>query len=536
MQQNSTFTESRQTQSQKMNSETISFKDTGIFSGIFLDYISKSKALEKFYNVAPEIKNFPTLIDGKEFEDEKRETLFSVLSQQYQSLDVKDAASQNLVLLKKSNTFTITTGHQLNILSGPLYFIYKIVSVINACKKLNKQFPDYNFVPVYWMAGEDHDFEEINHFNLFGKKFEWHSEQSGPVGKFDPRELKELLEGLPEKMALFEKAYLEHSTLSEATRYYVNELFGMEGLIVLDSDHESFKRSFIPIIKDDLKNHHANKLVEDESEKLAQAGYKTQVFPRSINFFYMEKGSRERIVHEGGQYKVLNTQLEFTEQEMMSLVDTNPEKFSPNVILRPLYQECILPNLAYIGGPGELAYWLQLKGVFDHYEVQYPMLIPRNHALIVNKGNQKKLNKLDLMPSDLFQGFQSLKDKFLKAQDAREIDLSNQREEISLIFKQIINLSKEVDGSLEGFVAAEENKSLKSLDNIEKRLKKSEESKSEVSLQQIKSILDKLFPNGVPQERNDNFLNFYINNPEFIQILLKNFNPFELSFTLLMDE
>ena len=536
MPQNSTSTEYPQTTSRKMQAKKIDFTETNQFSGIFLDYISNSESLRDFYRSAPSSENIESFIQSKNYDDGQRNTLVKVLREQYQGLSLSENLGLNLDLLEKENTFTITTGHQLNIFSGPLYFMYKIVTAINACKELKEKYPNYNFVPVYWMAGEDHDFEEINHFSLFGKKYQWNSDQKGPVGKFDPAGLQEVLNELPEKIELFEKAYCDFESLCDATRYFVNELFGQEGLVVIDADHKDLKNLFTRVIKDDLQHHQANEIVERDSEKLAGQGYKTQVFPRKINFFYMEKGIRERIVREDDQYKVLNSDLSFSESEIIQLCEEEPEKFSPNVILRPLYQEMILPNLAYIGGPGELAYWLQLKGVFEHYDVAYPMFLPRNHAILINKGSQKKLDKLGMQATDLFETYDQLKESFLKSQDSREVDVSDQKTKISEQFDQLKELAGQIDQSLQGYIAAEEQKSLKAIDNIEKRLKKAEESKSETSLQQIRGLLEKHFPGGTPQERSDNFLNFYINNPSFIQDLLDNFSPFDLRYLILMDE
>src|SRR5699024_1121789 len=149
--------------------------------------------------------------------------------EQYKGLPIKAPVQENIESLKQANTFTVTTGHQLNIFTGPLYFIYKIITVINTSKVLAKEYPDCRFVPVYWMASEDHDFEEINHFNLFGKTYRWETSQKGPVGRFSTESIQAVLDDLPEKVPLFENAYQEGKTLAAATRHYVHELFGAEG-------------------------------------------------------------------------------------------------------------------------------------------------------------------------------------------------------------------------------------------------------------------------------------------------------------------
>ena len=167
-----------------MKVDKIDLGETGLFSPIFLDYIKQKKPLQPFYNLYPFKKNVGKQVKLKKesFSSETRKILTTVLNSQYEGFTISDTLSSNLQKLEQENTFTITTGHQLNIFTGPLYFIYKIVTVINACKELKADFPDYNFVPVYWMASEDHDFEEISYFKLFNKKYIWETDQKGRVG------------------------------------------------------------------------------------------------------------------------------------------------------------------------------------------------------------------------------------------------------------------------------------------------------------------------------------------------------------------
>ena len=459
-----------------------------------------------------------------------------MLKQQYSECSVDQKVLLNIDLINETNTFTVTTGHQLNIFTGPLYFIYKIVTVINACKKLSEKYPEYNFIPVYWMASEDHDLEEIRSFSLFGQKYTWETGQTGPVGRMDPTSLAELIGQMPEKAPIFEKAYTESATLAEAVRKYVNELFGTYGLVVIDADSNELKRQFKTVIKDDILNHHANDIVETDSSKLTDAGYGAQVFPRAINFFYMFDSERKRIVKEDGQYRIMDTEIVFNESEIIEAIEKESARFSPNVILRPLYQEMILPNIAYVGGPAEVAYWLQLKGVFDHYQVPLPAIMPRNFAMAIGKGILKRLNKLNIKSSDIFNDFQTIKAAFLESHSDYHFTLESEIRILNELFESVLNKAKPVDPSLEGFVGAERAKSLKSLDNIEKRIKRAEENKEETNIKQIQNIKDKLFPNGSPQERSDNFLNFFINDKDFIAKLIENFEPFDYRFNVLLDD
>lgn len=519
-----------------MKVEKLSLEKSNGFSQFFLDYKSEKDELKAFYNRPPKIEHFKEQIEGKQFDQQKRTVLFESLSNQYKGFTISKAVNANLESLKEDNTFTITTGHQLNIFTGPLYFIYKIVTVINTTLQLKAQYPDYKFVPVYWMASEDHDFDEIKYFNLFGKKHVWDSDQKGAVGKFDPKSMSSIIDALPEKNILFEKAYLEQDTLADACRYYVNELFGDKGLIIIDGDDKGLKGQFTKVMHDDLFNHHANDLVEQSSSKISELGYKPQVYPRTINFFYLKGDIRARIIKEDNGWKVNKTDLLFSEAELEEMIQKEPEVFSPNVILRPLYQEQILPNLAYVGGPGELVYWLQLKSTFDYYKVPFPILMPRNFALVINKSFNKKIKKFDFSMEEVFMKTEHLLENHIKKNADHEISFTSEKENLQTMFDGITEQSKLIDGSLQGFIGAEYNKALKSIDTIEKRLKKSEQSKHEVALNQITAFKEKLFPNGGLQERHDNFLNFYLNNPEFINQLYQVLDPFDFSMHILLDD
>ena len=164
-----------------MTVDKVDLHTTRRFGTLFLDYLAGKDQLDSFYGSAPNMDSFKAQIDEKKFPAERRKILCQALEEQYQGLPLTDHVKDNLQKLSKTTTFTITTGHQLNLFTGPLYFIYKIITVIKACQDLKAQYPAYDFVPVYWMATEDHDFEEINHFRFSGKKYQWQTGQHGAV-------------------------------------------------------------------------------------------------------------------------------------------------------------------------------------------------------------------------------------------------------------------------------------------------------------------------------------------------------------------
>jgi bacillithiol synthase len=528
-----------------MPTDCISYINSGYFSPLMNDYLAQKPNLNSLYNRFPNIENFEAQIQEKKINfngNAKREILVSVLETQYDKINVSDKTRNNIDLLNNSNTFTITTGHQLNLFTGPLYFLYKIISTINLTKELKEKYPENNFVPIYWMATEDHDFEEINYFNFKGRKFRWNKDSTGPVGRLSTEGLAEFFGVYQQELGsgknvqiiktLFEESYLNHSNLADATRFLANQLFGEYGLVILDGDNSDLKRTFIPYVKEELLSQTSYKAVIETTEKLKE--YTIQVNPREINLFYLEDNLRERILQENGKYKVNNTKIEFTETEILVLLDKNPEKFSPNVIMRPLYQEVILPNLCYIGGGGEIAYWLELKSFFDAVNVTFPIVLLRNSVLLATQKQTVKADKLGLTWADLFSKPNDLIDNKVKSLDEYPIDLSIQKDFLRNQFHYLHTLAQQTDKSFVGAVKAQEAKQIKGLENLEKRLLKAQKRKHSEELERITDLQNELFPNKSLQERQANFSEFYIENgADLIPTLMSKLKPLEENFNII---
>lgn len=534
-----------------MPTDCISYQKSGYFSKLIVDYLNEKEELKQFYNHFPKVENFKKQIEEKrenfngndnKNSNTKRAILVSALENQYQGFTTSELTKHNISLLANENTFTVTTGHQLNLFTGPLYFLYKIVSTINLCKQLKNAYPKNEFVPIYWMATEDHDFEEINHFTFKGKKIHWNKKSTGPVGRLSTEGLKDIFDvfslelGLGnnanEIKALFQEAYLNHATLAEATRYLANQLFSENGLVILDGDSSDLKQLFSPYVKDELLHQNSNKLVLESIEKLKE--YTIQVNPREINLFYIEDDLRERIIFENGNYKVNNTAISFTESEILNLVQSNPEKFSPNVILRPLYQEIILPNLCYIGGGGEIAYWLELKSMFDYHGVTFPSLLIRNSVVLISEKQESKMRALNLNWADLFLNQQQLITQKTNQLSTFPIDLSAQKLHLEQQFEALEQIALQTDKSFTGAVYAQKTKQLKGLENLEKRLLKAQKRKFSEDLTRIVSVQNEFFPNQSLQERQLNFSEFYIENGSiFLTKLFQDLQPLTQDFTII---
>ncbi|AQG80948.1 bacillithiol biosynthesis cysteine-adding enzyme BshC [Spirosoma montaniterrae] len=515
-----------------MDCQYLPLSATGQFSSLFLDYLNQKDSLRPFYNRFPTLSGFQEQIQERTFSPEKRQTLVDTLTRQYAHI----ANKPDFSILLQPNTFTVTTGHQLTIFTGPIYIVYKLITTINLARQLQKNYPDYTFVPVYWMATEDHDFAEINHFRLFGRDYRWETEQRGAVGRMNPQELKTLFAQIPEKLSLFEDAYLKHSTLSDAVRYFINELFGAEGLICLDADDAHLKGLFAPIMRDELLHQRANEQVQQRTDQLGQLGYKTVITPRDINLFYLDDQLRERIEQlPDGTYKVVHTKLRFTKEELLRMLDEHPERFSPNVVLRPLYQETILPNLAYIGGPSEVPYWLQLKSVFDLYETPFPLLMPRNFATYVPKVTARRIHKLGLTPEELFRDTQTLKHEYVDTHTRHALRFDAENKQVNKALDAILHKAQMVDPTLERAVLAETKRFANAVVRLEKKLRRAEERNQETGIRQLLTVKEELFPNGGLQERTENFLTFQLNDRAFLQKMLAAFNPFDFRMQLCLE-
>ena len=527
-----------------MKVTNIPFKNTGFFSKTMIDYLEESLKLKPFYSNFSNVEGFKNqLVQKCSFPVSHRKTLVSVLKNQYKNSKTSEATQKNIEALALENTFTVTTGHQLNLFTGPLYFLYKIISAINLCEDLQAQFPKENFVPVYWMASEDHDFEEINFFNFDGKKVQWNSHQTGGVGRFSTEGLDHVLEVFSVHLGtsknaqylseLFKEAYVEHDNLTEATRYIANELFGVYGLVIIDGDDSELKKEFIPYVTKEVTEQFSYKKVSETISRL-ETDYKIQVNPREINLFYLTDTLRERIIFENGVYKVNDTDISWSLEELQKEINESPERFSPNVILRPLYQEVILPNVCYIGGGGELAYWLELKSMFEAAEIPFPILLLRNSVQVISEKQVKKLGNLGLSKEAIFiKQNRLIQQKVLENSEAK-VDFTQQKQFLQEQFNQLRILAKKTDVSFVGAVNAQERKQIKGLENLEKRWLRAEKHRQQDLVDRIAALQNEILPNQSLEERQRNFSEYYLEyGVDFIKVLKENLHPLQLEFTIL---
>lgn len=524
-----------------MNLEKVSFEIIKEFTKKDKLYQTRPDLFRDFINFLPDYYGLQSAIKERNKFPVDRQLLKNVVQSQYSHKSLSKAQQKNIESISDTNTYTIVTAHQPVLFGGPLYYITKIISVISLAQTLNEKEGNYHIIPVFINGAEDHDFKEINHCHLFNHKIEWDRKSQGPVGRLDLNGIEECIniffqllgnnENADKIKSIMHQALFEAKVYKEFVFNFLNALFAPYGLLILDMDDARLKRAFVPIMLKELFERPSEALIKETQERLAKENFKPQAYAREVNVFYMEDNLRERFTFEGDTFKVVNTSLEFTKEDIEKLAEKHPEKFSPNVNLRPVYQEWILPNIAYIGGGGELAYWLERKSQFEYFGVFLPVLIRRNSLMFINKTHGKLLDKLSLQTDQLFENEDQIIADFLQSNTNIDIKLDDEIAQISKLLASIIEKAERADSTLKGFAEAEKNRILKQLENIEKRILRSLKKQEETKISQIRSLKSKLFPNHGLQERYDSFFQYYVQyDGDLVKNLIKYLNPLERDF------
>jgi bacillithiol biosynthesis cysteine-adding enzyme BshC len=524
------------------NCNYISYQQTGFFSKIVTDYLAGESDLKPFYQHLPNKQGIKDAITAKKSTVD-RNLLVNYFKNQYSNTQLTTLQQQHIDLLQQENCFTVTTAHQPNIFTGPLYFIYKILHAVKLARELNIEFSDNKFVPIYYMGSEDADLDELGNIAIQGKKLVWQTSQTGAVGrmKIDKNFLQLIkeIEGQiavnefgAELVSIFSNAYSLGKTIEQATFELVNNLFAEFGLLVLLPDNADLKRAFIPTITKELTEQFSQKAVDKTNTELVKH-YKTQAAGREINLFYLVDDKRERIENKDNLFVIEKLDLSFTLDEILQELNNHPERFSPNVILRPVFQETILPNVAFIGGGGELAYWLQLKNVFQEANIAYPVLVLRNSFLLYKKAQQEKLEKMNYGIADLFVSTEILFTNLVNKESANNLSLQNQLVETRNFYNNLKVQANSIDSTLEIHIEAIAAKAIKRIEQLEKKILKAEKRKYSDQKNQLQNIKPDLFPNKSLQERVENFSYFYsIFGKELLNIILTSSKGLQQEFSL----
>jgi bacillithiol biosynthesis cysteine-adding enzyme BshC len=530
-------------------STRLPYRQTQAFSSLALDYIDQVPRVRKFFSHTPSLQGIREAIAQRNSFDIDRTLLVRQFREQYTNVNGSEKVKMNIEKLASANCYTVTTAHQNNIFTGPLYVIYKIIHAIRLSEYLKQSLPQYDFVPVFYVGSEDADLGELDHVFLGGQKLQWQTDQKGAVGRMKvDKKLQTLISSIEGQLnvlpfgkeitGLLRNAYREGITIQDATFTFVNNLFGEFGLLVLLPDNPELKRRMIPVFEEELLQQSSSSIVQAASAELQSLQYKIQANPRDINLFYLQNDLRERIEKSGeDEWKVLNTDMNFNRGQLLSELAEDPGKFSPNVILRGVYQETILPNIAFIGGGGELAYWMQLKSLFEHFRVPFPVLVLRNSYLLVENKSREKINKLGLEIQDFFAPEEEILGKYVLRFRGEELRLNGSLTDIERMYDQFKKQASAVDPTLEKHVDALRSQAIEKLIILEKKMVRAEKRKLTDHQRQIHHIKVKLFPGNGLQERRENICYYYAKwGKEFLNALLDNACSFDHEFCVLEEQ
>lgn len=526
---------------------SLSYSKAGYFTPIVLDYLNHPEKLSSFFSHPVTKEGLLNSIESrKKSIFQYRELLVEELSRQYEILEPGEKVTANLRLLAAENTFTVCTAHQPAIFTGTLYFVYKILHTIKLCEALKAWFPENNYVPVFYMGSEDADLDELGKIFLEGEKIVWQTNQTGAVGRMNTKGLEAILQRIEgelsilpsgnELISILKDAYQEGSDIQTSTFRLLHNLFKSFGLIVLIPDNRNLKKVMLNVFEDDLLKNIPSSIVQSTAERIEQ-DYKVQAKPRPINLFYLDGNIRARIEKNGDRWVVVGENTSFSRDELLQELHKHPEKFSPNVILRGIFQEMILPNIAFIGGGGELAYWLEYKDLFEYYHVPLPVLVLRNSFLIIGSKWKEKLDKLGIDDELLFQSERKILKELVSKESSKKLTLAEEIDSAHAYYHQLKTLAGTVDDTLVQHVSALQSRAIRPLQELEKKLMRAELRKFEAEQRQIHAIKVKLFPMESLQERIDNFMPYYAKwGKSFIDELYNHSFTIEQKFGILAEK
>jgi bacillithiol biosynthesis cysteine-adding enzyme BshC len=511
----------------------INFADLPDQHELFIDYLYNFDKVKNYYkyNFRDKEEFIKIFKKRSELSVERRTILSEIVERQYAAMNISDKTSKNISLLKQKNTLAVVTGQQLGILGGPLYTFYKIITAIKLCNNLNERYDDYTFVPVFWLEGDDHDFEEVKSINVLDennnvKKISYEDEipedeNKGSIGFlklnndinrfFDEleKELRET-EFRNELISKLRSFYSEGRTFKDAFKDLLFWIFDSFGLIIFDPQDTEIKNILKPLFKKEISDFraHSEKLVHISA--CLEEEYHAQVKIRPINLFYHTDEGRYLIEPVENEFRLKRKRKKFTYDELMALIESEPERFSPNVILRPVVQDYLLPTAFYIGGPSEVSYFAQVMPLYNIYQVEPPIIYPRSSATILEKNIASVLEKYNLKLPEVFIDHGRLKDKVIESISPNSLDdiFSHISNEIELTFDKLKERLFEFDKTVADASTKYRQKTIHYLDELKGKAVDAQRKKHEITLRQIDKLSSAVYPKSNFQEREFNFVYF----------------------------
>lgn len=517
------------------------------FSRLFVDYVTDYQKVRQFYNGNPQDPDdWRRLLRQVSERAIDRSVISQILTRQNRDFHCGVRSLANIDLLRDDNCVGVVTGQQVGLLTGPLYTIYKAITAVKLADKLAKEFPDFKFVPIFWLAGEDHDFEEVSSISLFNSagelvRFEYKTERGesegnyGAVGEIELGDsIHELFQAVEQALTptefkakvleLFKTAYQRGMTFNKAFVHLMNVLFEDSGLIFLNSNDAEFKRLLLPIFRRELADTPRSCQLVIEQSAILERQYHAQVKPRSINLFLFHDKGRYPIEPHPDGYFLKGTRQHFSKDELDALLTSKPELFSPNVVLRPLCQDTLLPTIAYVAGPSELAYFAQYNTLYKEFGIPEPIIFPRVSLTIIEEKIEKIFTRFSLQPLDFFGNIEFLKQQVaeqisdLKAEEFFETAEHSTKESLDELKPAI----QAIDPTLLPAVDHTLEKIHSHLNILKEKTIAAQKRQHEVSLRQIDKAAMNLFPSSDFQERQVNIL-YFLNKYglEFVRWLSK---------------
>lgn len=511
----------------------INFGDIPGHHNLFLDYLYEFENVSHFYKKDFRNKEvYPSVFKNvsEKFGDFRSE-LFSVIEDEYLDFNPSHKTEKNITILKSKKTLAIVTGQQLGLFGGHLYTFYKIITAIKLSQHLNERYDEYQFVPVFWLEGDDHDFNEVRYMSLISDnneliKFSYDDDievdsNRGSVGKIKFSEKIDLVFGeLTSKTrktdftaSLFElikTCYNDNETFKSAFKKLLFSLFDEYGLIIFDPQHKKIKERLKPIFLKEVTDFrvHTETLV-NVSAKLEET-YHAQVKVNPVNLFYSNEEGRYLIEPVDNEFRLKRKRKRFTYEELINLIDTEPEAFSPNVLLRPICQDYVLPTAFYIGGPSEIAYFAQIMPLYDFYSIESPIIYPRSSATIIEKNINTILDKFNLTVSEVFMNPDKLKDQVVSSLSDSTIDsiFESTFNQIELSFDQLQEKLFELDKTISESGSRYKQRIINYIEELKGKALEAQKKKHEVTLRQIDKLAVSVYPNSSLQEREINFIYF----------------------------
>jgi bacillithiol biosynthesis cysteine-adding enzyme BshC len=452
-----------------------------------------------------------------------RDELAAVLREQNQGYGCGPQTLGNIEAMEREQACAVVTGQQVGLFSGPLYTIYKALTAVKLAESLNHRGLG-RFVPVFWLASEDHDSAEIDHIVLLDKDNTLQEVRCPmPAGELKipasdlvlPPEISDCLRRLADYTresefkadltAALSEAYRPGRGWVEAFARWMTRLFQSHGLIFIDASHPLLKELGGEVFYQEIAEESAaTPPALAASRKLREAGYDEQIHLHEgiLNIFYAER-ERRAVQWTGDAFEIKDPRETRSKDDLLALAKEKPFLFSPNVLLRPIYQDALLPTVAYIGGPGEIAYFAQMKGVYEKFGLPMPVIYPRKAATIVEKKVDRVLKKFDLDITDFWGDTEGLVRSMAERQIPESLGraLSLASSHLEQDFEPLVREIAVFEPTLKESAHLSQGKMSRQLQFLEKKIVQAAKKRNDIAVEQIRKAGDNLFPNGHLQER-----------------------------------